>query len=200
MRYIVNQINPLGDYDEKYGQRYWGHVHDSDYEVSFNLMNPVNIEPGDTLDFEEKVIKESKKGKEYLFLRKVKVNAKDTPTATQSPSKGTRSTMEYEPSTNARWAIGMAYRAFVQVTGTPEDNGGEFPFDAVYKHASELVKMFDKIKNSGSPDSSPPVSSKEAEQPAAEPTIQQKLAKGFNKQPTELGEEDIPQGLFDDQE
>lgn len=62
-------------------------------------------------------------------------------------SQGSSSTLDYEPSTNTRWAIALAYRAFVQVTGSVEDSGGEFPFKAVELHAIELLKMFDKLKS-----------------------------------------------------
>lgn len=55
-------------------------------------------------------------------------------------------TESYEPGTVSRWAIGMAYRAFVQVTGSIEDSTGEFPFDAVKEHATHLVRMFNDIK------------------------------------------------------
>lgn len=54
-----------------------------------------------------------------------------------------KSRPEYETGTNARWAIGMAYRAYIQVMGTPEDGGGDFPFDVVKLHAQELLDMFD---------------------------------------------------------
>jgi len=74
MKFITKKINPLGDNDPKYGQRYWGYVEESEMPVSFNLMNPVDIREGVTLEFDEKAIKESKKGTEYLFLRKVKVS------------------------------------------------------------------------------------------------------------------------------
>jgi hypothetical protein len=56
-------------------------------------------------------------------------------------------TPSYEAGTNARWAIGMAYRAYQQVMGTPEAGDGEFPFDVVLLHAQELVGMFEILKN-----------------------------------------------------
>lgn len=62
---------------------------------------------------------------------------------------GSKSVADYEPSTNARWAIGMAYRAFIQVTGSPEGSDGDFPFGQVEQHATQLIKMFSKIKDSG---------------------------------------------------
>lgn len=55
--------------------------------------------------------------------------------------------VDYEPGTNARWAIGMAYRAYIQATGTIEDATGDFPFEAVKQHAVALVRMFNEIKN-----------------------------------------------------
>lgn len=63
------------------------------------------------------------------------------------PQGGSKATLEYEPSTNARWAIGMAYRAFISATGSPEDATGEFPFDAVKQHAGQLLIMFDELKS-----------------------------------------------------
>lgn len=69
----------------------------------------------------------------------------------QKPSGSpTKPTLDYEPSTNARWAIGMAYKAYIQTVGSPESAEGEFPFDVVELHARKLVQMFDKIK-SGEP-------------------------------------------------
>src|SRR3990167_2321253 len=100
--------------------------------------------------------------------------------------EGVKKTLDYEPSTNARWSIGMAYRAFIQVTGTPEDNDGEFPFDAVYKHASELIKMFDKVKNYS--DDSATVQQTATVKEEVTPSVEQerapihdKLQKGFSK-------------------
>lgn len=54
---------------------------------------------------------------------------------------------DYEKGTNARWAIGMAYRAYIQVMGTPEDGAGDFPFKAVQQHAQELLDMFEVLTN-----------------------------------------------------
>lgn len=62
-----------------------------------------------------------------------------------SITPGKREVPAYEASTNARWAIGMAYREYAKVMGTPEDGGGEFPFDAVLLHAQQLMAMFDTL-------------------------------------------------------
>lgn len=88
MKFTADKLAPLGDFDNKYGQRYWGTVEESDLSVSFNLMSPVDILPGQTVEYEEKVIKETgpnskNPGTEYLFLRKVKVDgAKPLPEQT----------------------------------------------------------------------------------------------------------------------
>ncbi len=77
--YTVKKVGPIGDHDVKYGQRYWGTVEEADMEISFNLMNPRDIEPGMKLDFDEKVIRETKGSpdkppREYMQLRKVRVS------------------------------------------------------------------------------------------------------------------------------
>lgn len=77
-KFTAIEINALGPFDNQYGQRYWGKVEDSDMPVSFNLMNPVDIPIGASIEFEERVIKETgpkskNPGSEYQFLRKVKV-------------------------------------------------------------------------------------------------------------------------------
>lgn len=78
MRFTAKKIQPIGDKDDKYGQRYWGYTEDSEMPISFNLMNPVDIPEGAALEFEERTIKETgpqskNPGSEYLFLKKVKV-------------------------------------------------------------------------------------------------------------------------------
>lgn len=87
MNYTAKKINPLGDFDNKYGQRYWGAVNESAMPVSFNLMTPINISEGAELEFEEKVVKESKKGTEYMFLRKVKVSGNSATEIVKTESK-----------------------------------------------------------------------------------------------------------------
>lgn len=90
----------------------------------------------------------SKAGKPYNRFYRAK--PEDVPQSTQSPSRassGSSKTLDYEPSTNARWAIGMAYRAYVSVTGSIESAGGDFPFDLIEQHAIELVSMFERVKD-----------------------------------------------------
>lgn len=77
-KFTAIEIRAIGDHDPKYGTRYWGRVEDSDMPVSFNLMNPVDIPTGASIEFEERVIKKTgpqskNPGSEYQFLRKVKV-------------------------------------------------------------------------------------------------------------------------------
>ena len=91
MKFTAKKIMPLGDNDPKYGQRYWGAVEESDMPVSFNLMIPVDIIEGTTLEFEERLIKETgpnskKPGTEYLFLKKVKVEGRALEATKTAPS------------------------------------------------------------------------------------------------------------------
>lgn len=90
------------------------------------------------------MIEMSKSGKSKRFKR-VKREGE--------PSKS--SVADYEPSTNTRWAIGMAYRAYVQIMGNPEGSDGDFPFNEVKTHAAALLKMFDELKNGGSMEAEP---------------------------------------------
>lgn len=92
MRMTIKYANPLGEFDEKFGQRYWGKSHDSDMDISFNLMHPINFEDGDEIEFEEKTIKEKgpnskNPGQEYLFLKKVKRSGESPRAETHSEVK-----------------------------------------------------------------------------------------------------------------
>lgn len=68
----LNKVVKLGQYDEKYGQRYWCDADAEEKPVSFNSQNQ-NIKEGDTIEAEESLNKMSTKGTHYLMLRKVKV-------------------------------------------------------------------------------------------------------------------------------
>lgn len=94
MKYTAKKIVPLGKFDETYGQRYWGSVEEAEMPVSFNLMKPINISEGAELEFEEKVIKESKKGTEYMFLRKVKVSGNSPAEIVKTESKNIESKLD----------------------------------------------------------------------------------------------------------
>lgn len=66
-------------------------------------------------------------------------------TVPETISETAKSRPDYEVGTNARWAIGMAYRAYQQVMGTPEDGAGDFPFEVIRLHAQELLDMFELL-------------------------------------------------------
>jgi hypothetical protein len=72
--YQLSELSKLGEFDEKYGQRYWGAIMDDLTPVSFNSKNQ-NISAGDTIECEEKAQKQSKKGTIYWQLKKVQVNS-----------------------------------------------------------------------------------------------------------------------------
>ena len=120
----IKYASPLGEYSEKYGQRYYGQAHSVDMDISFNLMNPVNFEDGDEIEFEEKAIREKgpqskNPGEEYLFLRKVKKVSGSLslpsikPAIKESPPSA--AVPEYEAGTNARWALKLSVDAFKSI-------------------------------------------------------------------------------------
>lgn len=70
----------LGDYDQKYGQAWWGEVNEHLQPVKFNTMSQDDITAEDVIEAEERTEKQTKgdpdKGKEprpYYQLKKVKV-------------------------------------------------------------------------------------------------------------------------------
>ena len=169
MNYTIVYMRPLGEYDSKYGQKYWGKVEESDLEVSFNLMSPVNFDEGDNIEYEEKIQKETKNGKEYYQLRKVHLTGQKglAVDAVTPVAKAERSSSDYEPGTNARWAIGMAYRGYLQVSGTPPEPDDDNLWNGIGQSAIRLVKMFDKVKAVAAGAPSPSVISEETHAPEA---------------------------------
>jgi hypothetical protein len=69
----LTKISPLGEADPTYGQKYWGAAEGESLEISF-VTKAQGIAPGATITAEEKSIKTTNAGKEYAFLKKVKVN------------------------------------------------------------------------------------------------------------------------------
>lgn len=69
--YLLEKADKLGDYDEKFGQRYWCKAQGVDLPLSFNSQRQ-DIKAGDLIQAEESVNKRSAKGTDYLQLRKVK--------------------------------------------------------------------------------------------------------------------------------
>jgi len=71
-RFTFSKLSKMGDFDEKYGQAYWGSPNEQLVPVKFNSMNP-NITQEDAIEAEEVLLKKSSKGTEYHQLKKVKV-------------------------------------------------------------------------------------------------------------------------------
>ena len=74
IRYYLDEASKLGDFDPKYGQRYWCKSTSADKDISFNSLNQ-DIKAGDWITAEESLNKETKKGVPYYQLRKVKVES-----------------------------------------------------------------------------------------------------------------------------
>lgn len=93
--YTIKTANKLGNFDAKYGQRWWGTVDEAQFEVSWNTMNETaDYFPGQKIEFEERLMKKTqgtaeKPSRDYLFLRKVKTiggpQGVSSPPAAQSP-------------------------------------------------------------------------------------------------------------------
>lgn len=66
----LTSVNKLGEKDSKYGQKYWAEVNDSLTPISFNSQSDFRVD--DEITYEESARKVSKKGTEYLQLKKVK--------------------------------------------------------------------------------------------------------------------------------
>lgn len=111
--YTIKYVNPLGDYSEEFGQRYWGKAHDTDLDVSFNLMHPTNFEDGDKITAETKEIKKSAKGKEYIFLKKVKRGSASSQVAL--PSDKPKPVSADNKSRDI--TLGLVYKTFVACEG-----------------------------------------------------------------------------------
>lgn len=91
--YTITKAFPQGEYDEKYGQRWWASVEEADMSTAFNFMEKgADFFPGDKISYEKRLIKETgpkakNPGTEYLFLKKVKKiggNVQTTTTVTKS--------------------------------------------------------------------------------------------------------------------
>lgn len=75
MKYTLKKAAKLGGFDETYGQRFWGEVEEAQMPVSFNLMDKTvgEIWAGMPIEFEERKMKTSAKGNDYMHLTKVKL-------------------------------------------------------------------------------------------------------------------------------
>lgn len=101
-KFIVDEISKLGDFDQKYGQSYWGKVSEEDVPIMFNSMEDLEITP-DTpiihITAEERVEKQSAKGNNYYRLKKVKVvggvSAHNDPTTAPPTPRGANPNVGY---------------------------------------------------------------------------------------------------------
>ena len=144
MEYTVNQIAPLGTFDEKYGQRYWGKVHEADMDISFNLMNPININKNDKLTWEEKLIKESKSGKEYIFLKKVKVNGE--------PVSPTKSESKWQPKDERQITKNMVWKNLLTFFDAQSLNSASKQWGDFWATVDEHTDMLLGASNGTSPE------------------------------------------------
>lgn len=96
-QFTFSKLNKMGDFDEKYGQAYWGEPNEQLEPVKFNSMNQ-DITMGDTVTCEEVLLKTSSKGTDYHQLKKVKVvdttEAKPENAITPGPTRIAEATLQ----------------------------------------------------------------------------------------------------------
>lgn len=155
----------VSDFKDNYGNTWCDAVFEELGEpVKWVVKDPESIVLGTSYYGEVKEMM-SKQNKPYQrFYRH------ERPDDHQTSANADRKTKEdYEPGTNARWAIGMAYRGYLQVMGSPPEGQSAVSDDTVWvgieAEARRLVDMFERIKT--------------GEQ--AKAPIHDKLAKGFTK-------------------
>lgn len=85
-QFTISKINKLGDYDQKFGQSWWGEVNEQLEPVKFNMMAG-NPQAGDTITCEEVLLKTSTKGTDYHQLKKVKIVERASDTSLGSTDK-----------------------------------------------------------------------------------------------------------------
>jgi hypothetical protein len=84
------KIDKLGDFDAKWGQRYWAECSDQLEPLMFNSLNQ-NITIPATITAEEVLLKQSAKGTDYHQLKKIKVVEGHPP---ETPPSGNSSQLD----------------------------------------------------------------------------------------------------------
>lgn len=78
--YKINSLKVMGEPHPTYGYTYWGYMHDIDMPVRFSsklIIDDIK-DKGRTLIAEEKEVRQSSNGKDYLQLKKVKFETSGT--------------------------------------------------------------------------------------------------------------------------
>ena len=95
----ITELSPLGEFDETYGQRYWGSAANEENPISFNSMDKALASKVTSAPLkvvcESKAMKKSQKGTLYWQLKKVKpldVNTAPVSHDTQKAVEHTAST------------------------------------------------------------------------------------------------------------
>ena len=153
MTYTLTACSPLGDFDDKYGQRHWGEALETGKPVSFNSMTVVPA--GSRITFETMAEKTSKKGTEYVQLYKVKVIGHIDPAQAQiEPTEAPESLKE---------ALERIYTALEELKEMVSDFFGEgkrAPYEAEQTDdglidVSDPKEKFPEIADSDIPEEEP---------------------------------------------
>lgn len=125
----LKQPRKMGQPDPQYGQSYWSYTEESQVPVMFNLTSG-DVADGQKITFEERVIKQGKKG-DYHRLKKVRPVGGQQP---QPQVKQFKADPEKQASIRAQWAIGQAVSVHADDLGKVESL------------AKELYDMVEKVK------------------------------------------------------
>lgn len=111
--FTIDGIKKLGDYDDKYGQRYWAQTPEGDLPLMFNSMaadleeklldGPLQIVA------EEKSERESAKGNPYLSLKKVKLVERTEASESKITPELVKETFGDEKPAQKPTDVGMAF-------------------------------------------------------------------------------------------
>lgn len=142
-KFTITSASKMGEPDPQYGQSYWANAQGVDTPLMFSTNK--EVQEGATISCEESVNKTSKKGQEYLLLRKVSVEVPGFPSDTKpAESTATKTTKSYgardDSAIKAQWAIGRA----VELT-----NSGQIKHEDIEPQAMDLFAMVDRVKVGG---------------------------------------------------
>ncbi len=141
----------MGEEHPTYGFTFWS-LTDGEYPVMFNSKQG-NIMPGTRIMAEEALLKTSKNGKEYLRLKKVKLE--DSPGQTQAPfepkakptfKQADQAEDKRSDGITASMAFKLAYHGFIQTEQIlPRDDD---QWADVKEQARQIFWGIDEVKNS----------------------------------------------------
>lgn len=203
--YKLIEARALGDFDPKFGQKWWCKAEGIDIAVTFNTQRTTIdadiIHDGSIMVYaEEQQTRTSAKGTGYIQLKKVKFDNNPN-TTSDSPIPFTNNPADHSAVKENKYQRDVTsipldvWRTLVGIQGVPT-NQTEFHkfFTTVQEHANELLRMIDNVRSGthlDSPTQTP--ESFQAHPPAAAVSLGDQY-RNRNVEP-ELTDEDMPEDL-----